>query len=461
MSAFSTRVVDGFRGGRSLWRRCARVIAEALPKGLFARSLLIVVLPIALLQVAVVYLFMLRHWERVTDRLSSAVARDVGAVVDMVERWPDGADRSAMTDIAETRFRMEVSLSPAAPLPERRPKSIFDALDPLRRDLPDRLAEQLQEPFWVDTTGQGGVLEILVSTKSGVLKILLPRTLAFEPNAHIFILWMLFASSVLVTLAILFLRNQIRPILSLADAAESFGKGRDHEFRPRGASEVRRAGHAFVEMKRRIERAADQRTTFLNGVSHDLRTMLTRFRLSLEMIDSSPEVDLLQKDVAEMNAMLESYLAYARGDVSEPTQIVDFAELLEVLKAEAQRAGLAATSRCVGDLRAKARPLAIKRCLANLVGNAEKHAKAIQLSASRDARYLTVTIDDDGPGIPEEAREDVFKPFVRLDDSRNQDNAGAGLGLSISRDIARAHGGDVTLSRSPLHGLRASVRLPV
>ena len=162
-----------------------------------------------------------------------------------------------------------------------------------------------------------------------------------------------------------------------------------------------------------------------------------------------------------MNAMLESYLAYARGDVSEPTQIVDFAELLEVLKAEAQRAGITATSRCVGDVRAKARPLAIKRCLANLVGNAEKHAKTIQLSASRDTRYLTVTIDDDGPGIPEEAREDVFKPFVRLDESRNQDDAGAGLGLSISREIARAHGGDVTLSHSPLGGLRASVRLPV
>ena len=461
MSTFSTRVVVGLRGGRSLWRRCTRLIADALPKGLFVRSLLIVVLPIALLQVAVVYLFMLRHWERVTDRLSSAVARDIGAVVDMVERWPGDADRSAMADIAEARFRMEVSLSPAAPLPPVRPKSIFDALDPLRRDLPDRLAEQLQEPFWVDTVGQGGLLEIRVLTKSGVLKILLPRTLAFEPNAHIFILWMLFASSVLVTLAILFLRNQIRPILALADAAESFGKGRGHEFRPRGASEVRRAGHAFVEMKRRIERAADQRTTFLNGVSHDLRTMLTRFRLSLELLEPSSEVDLLEKDVAEMNAMLESYLAYARGDVSEPTQTIDFAELLEVLRSEAQRAGVAATARCVGDLRAKARPLAIKRCLANLVGNAEKHAKTVQLSASRDSRYLTVTIDDDGPGIPEEAREDVFKPFVRLDESRNQDSPGAGLGLSISREIARAHGGDVTLSRSPLGGLRASVRLPV
>ena len=446
--------------GRAQWRRGARGLAEMLPKGLFARSLLIVVLPIALLQVAVVYLFMLRHWERVTDRLSQAVARDVGAVVDLVERSPEGADRAPIWRIADRRFHMHVALSPSAPLPDARPKSIFDSLDPLRRDLPGRLAEELREPFWVDTTGRGGWLEIRVATRAGDVQFLLPRTLAFEPNAHIFIVWMLFASTILVTLAILFLRNQIRPILALADAAESFGKGQDHEFRPRGAAEVRRAGHAFVEMKRRIERASDQRTTFLNGVSHDLRTMLTRFRLSLALFEPSDEADALQRDVTEMNAMLDSYLAYARGDVAEDSRMVDFAELLESLRADAERAGSAASLTIAGDMIAKARPLAIKRCLANLVGNAQKHARVLAICAARDARYLTVHVDDDGPGIPAQAREDVFKPFVRLDEARNQDDSGAGLGLSISREIARAHGGDVTLTTSPLGGLRASVRLP-
>ena len=450
-----------FSAGRARWRRGARRLAEMLPKGLFARSLLIVVLPIALLQVAVVYLFMLRHYERVTDRLSQAVARDVGAVVDLVEKTPGGGDRAAIWRIADARFHMQVTLSPPAPLPEARPKSIFDALDPLRRDLPDRLAEQLDEPFWVDTTGRGGLLEIRVETGQGVVQFFLPRTLAFEPNAHIFILWMVFASAILGTVAILFLRNQIRPILSLADAAESFGKGQDHEFRPRGAAEVRRAGHAFVEMKRRIERAADQRTTFLNGVSHDLRTMLTRFKLSLALLEPTEDVDALQKDVAEMNAMLDSYLAYARGDVAEETRAIDVGDVLEALRADAERAGVVVRLALSDDLTIKARPLAIKRCLANLVGNAQKHARAIALSASRDSRYLIVNVDDDGPGIPPQAREDVFRPFVRLDESRNQDDAGAGLGLSISREIARAHGGDVTLSTSPLGGLRASVRLPV
>ena len=461
MSALPNPLQHGLEGGRSLWRRGARRLAETLPKGLFARSLLIVVLPIALLQVAVVYLFMLRHWERTTDRLSTAVARDVGAVVDMVESGPPGLDAAALQRIAETRFRMQVSLLPKAALPEPRPKSIFDALDPLRRDLPDRLAEQLHDPFWVDTIGREGVLEIRVSTADGIVQIFLPRTLAFEPNIHIFILWMLFASSLLMTVAILFLRNQIRPILALADAAASFGKGQDHEFRPRGATEVRRAGHAFIEMKRRIERAADQRAGFLNGVSHDLRTLLTRFRLSLALFEPSAEVEMLQKDVSEMNAMLESYLAYARGDVSEPTAMVDFAALLTSLKSEAERGGARASLSCEGDMRAKARPLAIKRCLANLVGNAEKHAKTIALRAVRDARYLRITVDDDGPGIPAAAREDVFRPFVRLDESRNQDDSGAGLGLTISRELARAHGGDVTLAESPLGGVRASVRLPV
>ena len=214
-------------------------------------------------------------------------------------------------------------------------------------------------------------------------------------------------------------------------------------------------------MKRRIERAADQRTAFLNGVSHDLRTLLTRFRLSLALFEPSPEVEPLQRDVAEMNAILDSYLAYARGDVSEPTEPVDFAALLGALREDAERAGVAASLETRGDTIAKARPLAIKRCLANLAGNAQKHASRIALAAERDGKYLFLSVDDDGPGIPEGAREDVFKPFVRLDEARNQDDAGAGLGLSISREIARAHGGDVTLSQSPMGGLRAVVRLPV
>jgi two-component system osmolarity sensor histidine kinase EnvZ len=272
---------------------------------------------------------------------------------------------------------------------------------------------------------------------------------------------MLGASLVLVTVAILFLRNQIRPILRLADAAEDFGKGRDVDFHPRGAREVRQAGYAFVEMKRRIERATEQRTAMLNGVSHDLRTMLTRFKLSLAVIDESAEVEPLQQDVDEMQRMLEGYLAFARGDAGEPTELTDLRGVLDGLRADAERHGARVEVEAKGDLNVRVRPIAIKRCLGNLVANAERHAQTIALKAAREQRFITIFIDDDGPGIAPEHREDVFRPFHRLDEARNQDEGGSGLGLAIARDVARSHGGEITLLSSPLGGLRACVRLPI
>src|SRR5207248_2945227 len=227
--------------------------------------------------------------------------------------------------------------------------------------------------------------------------------------------------------AVLFLRNQIRPILRLADAAESFGKGREApNFRPRGAREVRRAAKAFIEMKSRIERSIEQRTAMLAGVSHDLRTILTRFKLELALIGESPELEGMRKDVDEMSMMLEDYLAFARGDSGEQSQPTDMVQALEELRTDAER-----------------------------------HGKSIAITGQRDHRYLTVTVDDDGPGIPVHLREEVFKPFLRLDNARNQDEGGTGLGLAIARDIARSHGGDITLGDSPMGGLRASVRVPV
>jgi two-component system osmolarity sensor histidine kinase EnvZ len=262
--------------------------------------------------------------------------------------------------------------------------------------------------------------------------------------------------------AIIFLRNQIKPILRLADAAESFGKGREvPNFRPRGAREVRRAAAAFIEMKSRIERAMEQRTAMLAGVSHDLRTVLTRFKLELALFDVSPEVDGMRKDVDEMARMLEAYLAFARGDSGEASAPTDMAEFLEELRLDAERHGHKASVVFHGPPIVTVRPAAFKRCLANLVSNAARHAVSIAITGHRDHRYLTVTVDDDGPGIPVNLREEVFKPFLRLDDARNQDEGGTGLGLAIARDIARSHGGDITLGDSPLGGLRASVRVPV
>jgi two-component system osmolarity sensor histidine kinase EnvZ len=445
---------------RRAWRWVARSVAELLPKGLYARSLLIVIVPMVLLQTAVAYVFMQRHWDIVTHRLSAAVARDVGAMVDLYGALPPGVDDPKLHAIA-ARFHMDVETLPPGPLPPKTPETFFNVLDPLTRALPEELGAQVRLPFWVDTVGRSGLMEIRVNLGGRVLRFITRRTLAYEPNVHIFILWMLGASLVLVTVAILFLRNQIRPILRLADAAEDFGKGRDAEFHPRGAREVRQAGYAFIEMKRRIERATEQRTAMLNGVSHDLRTMLTRFKLSLAVIDESAEVEPMQKDVDEMQRMLEGYLAFARGDAGEPTELTDLRGVLDGLRADAERHGARVEVEAKGDLNVRVRPIAIKRCLGNLVANAERHAKTIALKAAREQRFVNICVDDDGPGIAPEHREDVFRPFHRLDEARNQDEGGSGLGLAIARDVARSHGGEITLSTSPLGGLRACVRLPI
>ena len=446
---------------RILWRRAARGLADVLPKGLYKRSLLIVIVPMVLLQSAVTLVFMQHHWDLVTRRLSDAVARDVGALTDLYQRLPPGQDDASLANLASERFRMDASLLPPGPLPPVMPRSFYGALDPLTRTLPREVRRQIAQPFWIDTVGRSGLMEIRVDLGGRVLRLVTRRALAYEANAHIFVLWMLGAMILLLTLAIIFLRNQIRPILRLAKAAEDFGKGRDLDFNPHGAREVRQAGHAFIEMKRRVERATDQRTAMLNGVSHDLRTMLTRFKLSLALLDNSADSEFLQKDVDEMGQMLEGYLAFARGDTGEATAQVNIASMLDDLRESSKRHGGSLDVETRGNLDIRIRPMAMKRCVGNLVANAQRHADNVRVSATREAQFLSIVIDDDGAGIDPAFREDVFRPFYRLDEARNQDEGGSGLGLAIARDIARSHGGDITLTDSPLGGLRAAVRIPV
>jgi two-component system, OmpR family, osmolarity sensor histidine kinase EnvZ len=446
---------------RELWRRAARGLADILPKGLYKRSLLIVIVPMVLLQSAVTFAFMQHHWELVTRRLSEAVARDIGALTDLYQKLPPGESDAFLTALASERYRIDATLLPAGPLPPKMPRTFYGALDPLTRTLPNQIRKQIHQPFWVDTVGRSGLMEIRVDLGDRVLRLVTRRALAYEANAHIFVLWMLGAMIVLLTVAIIFLRNQIRPILRLARAAEDFGKGRDINFSPHGAREVRQAGYAFIEMKRRVERTTEQRTAMLNGVSHDLRTILTRFKLSLALLDNSADGDLLQKDVDEMGRMLEGYLAFARGDASETTERIDVAEILSDLRADSERHGAELSVETEGDLDIRVRPTALKRCVGNLVANAQRHAAHVRVAAIREPRFISIVVDDDGTGIPPENREDVFRPFYRLDEARNQDDGGAGLGLAIARDIARSHGGEITLSDSPMGGLRAAVRIPV
>ncbi len=441
------------------WIRFNRMFKGIMPKGLYARSLLIIIAPMVILQSVVAFVFMERHWNHVTQNLSAAVVRDIAALIEIAKIQPQDTEQALVKRIGQEKLGLVVDFLPLSDMPPPGPKPFFSLLD---QALSVELRKQIGRPFWTDTVGRSALVEIRIRLDNAVMRVLARRSSAYASNSEIFLLWMVGTSLVLLTVAILFLRNQIRPILRLADAAESFGKGRDApNFRPRGAREVRRAAQAFLEMKERIERAIEQRTAMLAGVSHDLRTVLTRFKLELALLGASPEAELLKRDVDEMQRMLEAYLAFARGDAGEPSAPTDMAAFLDELKADAERDGHQTSIAFHGHPIVTVKPAAFKRCIGNLVSNAASFAGSISITGRRDHRWLTVTVDDDGPGIPAAMREEVFKPFLRLDDARNQDRGGTGLGLAIARDIARSHGGEITLSDSPLGGLRAAVRVPV
>ena len=435
-----------------------RSVGDALPKRLYSRALLILIIPMVLLQCVMTYFFMERHWQSVTFRLSQALVQDVAATIDLFHALPPGEGTEALERIASNRLGLDVDFLPPQPLPPALPKPFLQLLD---RSLSGELRKQIGLPFWIDTVGRSNFIEIRIQLDTAVLRVIARRSAAYASNSYIFILWMVGTSAVLIVVATVFLRNQIRPILRLAVAAENLGKGRLIDYRPNGATEVRRAGYAFLEMRRRIERAVEQRTTMLNGVSHDLRTVLTRFKLSLELLDDGPDAEAMHRDIDEMGRMLEAYLAFARGDAGETSVMTDMKGLLEELRSDAERHGHATGITMAGETGVIVRPGSFKRCLTNLVGNAGRYGNRIEIVARREDRFFTVHVDDDGPGIPVDKREDVFRPFLRLDAARNQDQGGTGLGLAIARDIARSHGGDILLGESPMGGLRATVRVPI
>jgi len=443
---------------RSAYRRFARTVGHSMPTGLYARSLLIIVMPVVLLQALVAFVFMERHYQTVTARLSEAIVADIAAIIDIVATYPQDPDYSQIIRIASERLGLTIAILPPDPLPAPAPKPFFSQLD---QALSRAVNDQIGKPFWIDTVGRSNLVEIRIQLEDKVLRVFARRTQTYPSNSLIFISWMVATSVVLLTIAILFLRNQIRPILRLAAAAESFGKGRPvEELKPRGAREVRQATIAFHEMQARIERQIEQRTAMLAGVSHDLRTVLTRFRLQLALIGESADIEALRRDVDDMNRMLEGYLAFARGDSDELTVPTDIDMLLREIGNEFRVPGHDVAVTFVGDPTVVVRPRSFKRCLSNLVGNACRHGDNVALAGSHSGGILKVTIDDDGPGVPVEEYEAIFRPFYRLDNARNVDESGTGLGMAIARDIARSHGGDIELSQSPLGGLKVTVTIP-
>ena len=433
------------------------VVKRVLPRSLLGRTLLIVLVPLIVVQVVALQIFYGSHLDIVSRRLSSGIAGEIGTTINLLGRFSDPADQAWVLQSAWNQYELRMRFEPGASLPPGRQPA---ALSPLNAGLSGALADKLSYPFSIDWRSDPESVLIGVQMPDGVLHVEAPRKRLNAETLYIFLAWLVGSSLLLFVIAALFARIQVRAIRRLSAAAEAFGMGRDAGFiRPEGAIEVRKAAAAFNRMQERIRRFMQQRTEMLAGVSHDLRTPLTRLRLALAML---PQTEELRADVAEMTAdvdemdrMIGDYLAFARGEGTEQARPTDLAVVLEDVAAGARRAGAEVRLDVPKGLVLPLRTDALRRAVTNLVDNARRHARHIALAARRSSeRAVQVTVDDDGPGIPPEGREDAFRPFA------SNATGGTGLGLTIARDIVRAHGGDILLEQSPLGGLRARIQLP-
>jgi two-component system osmolarity sensor histidine kinase EnvZ len=441
---------------RHLW---PRLIKKWLPTSLYGRSLLIIILPVALMQVAVAWGFFEAQWRGGTRQLSESLAGDVAWIADAYIADPTAEGLARIADRAERAKSLSVVLQEGQAVPVGRRSSPLPVFDQALRTALD---ERLSQPYWLDATRYPAYLDIRVAVPRGALRIIALKERAFAARGHVFVLWLTGATLLLTAVAVLFIRNQVRAIERLAAAADAFGRGAESpHFKPSGAREVRQAAAAFLEMKERIQRHIDQRTALLASVSHDLRTPLTRLKLELALAEPGARVQAMKRDLFDMEHMIDEYLAFARGQGGEMVEVTGLRGLIEEVSEGATRAGASVQVAADPALSAAVRPLALKRALANLVMNAAVHGEHVEVAARSDpGGGVEIVVDDDGPGIPVENYEDAFRPFSRLDEARNQNVKGVGLGLAIARDVARGHGGDVTLGKSPMGGLRAVVRLP-
>ena len=430
-----------------------------MPSSLWGRALLIIVLPVALMQVAVTWAFFDAEWETTSARLSDSLAGDVAWLSQEYRNNPSVDDVKTLAERAQDQMELSVVLQPGAKLPVYHRHTVFAPFD---RMLSHALGERLKQPYWINTTRYPAYVDIRVQEPRGVLRIIAPRDRAFATRGHIFILWLGGATVLLTAVAILFIRNQVRAIERLAAAAEAFGKGVEvPDFKPHGAKEVRQAAYAFLDMRERIQRHLEQRTALLASVSHDLRTPLTRLKLELALSDPTSRTEEMKRDLAEMEHMIDEYLAFARGQAGESVEMVGVRDLIDQVGEGARRTGAGVAIAADQGLTASVRPNAFKRALSNLIMNAAAHGEHVSVAArALPSGGVEITVDDDGPGIPPDRYEEAFKPFSRLDEARNQNLKGVGLGLAIARDVARGHGGDVVLEKSKLGGLRAVIRLP-
>ena len=433
-----------------------------LPKTLFGRMLSIILVPMILVQVITVFIFYERHWDTVTRHMASQLAAEIGLLADRLGPDPDDATIELIQTTGWQYFSFPIQYSPDAQfigINQQAPESYAE--DMLRRELRHRLKQN----WHVNLTSDPSLIFVDLELQTGVLRIYASRKRIFSSTSWTFFGWTLGSSILLFAVALIFLRGQVQPILRLANAARALGLGRQaHDYRLEGAREVRLAGRAFQAMRHRIIRQLNERTEMLAGVSHDLRTPLTRIRLQLALMGETEDAGAIRADLAEMEDMIDAYLSFAAGEGEEPSEDTDLQKMLERIIAQTRQAhGFDITflppssALPVFPLRRKT----IRRAIENVISNATAYATRAEVSVRYRNDEVTITIDDNGAGIPAERRADALRPFVRLETSRNRQTGGTGLGLSITNDIILGHGGELTLADAPMGGLRVIMKLPV
>ncbi len=446
---------------QSLYDRLNALLEAYAPDDLYRRALAIMITPVVLLQLSLAGVLVSRYLDNVANVLARSLADETALLVQLYETSDKSSSAIArVKNYAEEILHMDFSVDEVAALPGPQPQPVLSIID---RRINAYLGQDLKQPFTVESQNAGGkfVIHVLVDPQR-VFVLGVNSNRAQAEGTPLLLLFMAFSTLAFMAIAVVFMRNQIKPILDLTAAARAFGKGREiGDFRPEGAREVRLAGQAFLDMKRRIARHVDQRTTLLAGVSHDLRTILTRFKLELAVLGGGTKTKALQADVNEMQHMLEDYMAFVRGDGGEQAALIKVSELVHSVVNSVQRSGAHIIVRELPDLAIMLKPNAFRRLLGNILVNAMRFAKHVEISGALQDDRLWLFVDDDGPGIPAHFREDAFKPFKRLDEARNLDHSGSGLGLAIALDIAQGHGGDISLDTGPLGGLRVAVKVPV
>lgn len=437
------------------------MIKRFLPKTLQGRTILIIVAPVVLLLVVTTTIFYERHWDTVTRRLGLGVAGELALIVNNIQTLEEAGILDSYLDAVRRELLIDISFKEGEKInPGVQTISVQNRI--LDAQLAQALRERIKQKTRFDTIGQGNYVEILIELENRVLVARILSDRLTTGSTSVFILWIVGSSLILVGIAIIFLRNQIRPIRSLAIAADAFGKGRNvSDLKPSGAIEVRQAAQAFNTMRTRILQFVGQRTEMLAGVSHDLRTPLTRMRLQMEMLSKQPEIDSLKSDISEMEELVEGYLAFARNQDIEMAVEVDIVDTLQKVATNARRQGANIKIETTDKLLLPLQPNAFRRCINNLVDNARHYATHIVINARKVNNFIEITIDDDGPGIPESQRTEVLHPFRRIDESRNPETGGLGLGLAIATDVIRSHGGEIHLDESPMGGLRVLLRIPL